>query len=211
VEVAVPEAGELLPADLQAQERTCALLQDNNFKTKVELYQAKIDYLHRDKNILDHFCEKMEFDHQATYLQDFSTLAISHEYDYRKLLVKVKDGERLPAGVAKELLLRASRQATNCQNIEGVFSPIGKLFIILHKICLESIGKKLSPIVYVRINAAGLTYESKLMNVNSNAPVSVKQGFLMYLPLTQTRLECVRQRPPRGHGQRERRHHQPRH
>lgn len=53
------------------------MIQDNNFKTKIELYQANIDYLQRDKNILDHFCEKMEFDNEATYMQDFSTLVLT--------------------------------------------------------------------------------------------------------------------------------------
>jgi hypothetical protein len=48
----------------------------------------------------------------------------------------VKEGERLPLGAAKELLIKASHQTTNCQNIEGVFNPIGKLFIILHKMYL---------------------------------------------------------------------------
>jgi hypothetical protein len=43
-------------AYLQAQECTLSFTKDNNFKTRIELYQAKIDYLSRDKNILDHFC-----------------------------------------------------------------------------------------------------------------------------------------------------------
>jgi hypothetical protein len=73
-------------------------------------------------------------------------------------LVKVKEDHRLPVSLLKELLVKASHQTTNCQQIEGVFSPIGKLFLILHRLYLDSSGKKLSPIVYVRINAGGLVY-----------------------------------------------------
>ena len=74
MEGTLPEAGKFLPSHLQAQKRTRPPTQDNNFKTKIELYQARVDYHHRDKNLLDHFCEKMELDNEPTFLQDFSTL-----------------------------------------------------------------------------------------------------------------------------------------
>lgn len=96
------------------------------------------------------------------------------------MLVKVKEGQQLELSLVKELLRKASHETSNCQNIEGVFSPIGKLFIILHKIFFENNSKKTSPIVYLRINACGLLYETKRMNLANNVPVNIKQGFLMY-------------------------------
>jgi hypothetical protein len=74
MEGTLPEIGKLLPAHLQTQKCTRTHTQDNNFKTKIELYQSRVDYLHRDKNMLDHFCEKMELDNEPTFMQDFSTL-----------------------------------------------------------------------------------------------------------------------------------------
>jgi hypothetical protein len=65
-------------------------------------------------------------------------------------------------------------------DFEGVFNPIGKIFIILHKLDFNKGNPKTTPIVYIRIKAPGLVYETKRMTLICNSPMSIKQTFIMY-------------------------------
>ena len=65
-------------------------------------------------------------------------------------------------------------------DIEGVFNPIAKMFIVLHKIVFSGFERKISPIVYLRIRTSGLIYETKRMTYLPNTALNIKQGFMMY-------------------------------
>lgn len=80
---------------------------------------------------------------------------------------------------ARELLRKASHETTISENIEGVFSPIGKLFIVLHKIVFEPGNKKSTPIIYLRIKCSGLQYETKRMTYSTTSLLNIKQGFMI--------------------------------
>lgn len=70
-------------------------MQDNYFKTHIELYRIRAEYLKRDMNLVDHFAEKMEFDLTRTFNQDKNILSLYHEHDYDKILIRkpLKAGE----------------------------------------------------------------------------------------------------------------------
>lgn len=74
-----------------------------------------------------------------------------------------------------------------------MFSPIGKMFIILHKLVFAANRSKTVPIIYVRIRASGLVYDTKRMTYVEDTPINIKQGFMMYSLLTQTNLQRLRQ------------------
>ena len=42
-------------------------MQDNNFKTKIELFQITAEFWKRNPNLVDHICEKMEFNVKRTF------------------------------------------------------------------------------------------------------------------------------------------------
>jgi hypothetical protein len=105
---------------------------------------------------------------------------ISHPYDYRRLKIKVKEENRLDLSIVKDILIKASHEKLT-NHIEGVFSPIGKLFVILHKIHFVTGNPKTAPIIYLRIRTSGLNYETKRMTYSYDTPLGIRQGFMMYL------------------------------
>lgn len=45
-------------------------IQDNNFKTKIELFRITVEFWRRNENLIDHFCEKMEFNVTRTFKEN---------------------------------------------------------------------------------------------------------------------------------------------
>lgn len=60
------------------------------------------------------------------------------------------------------------------------------MFLILHKLQFVAGKPKTLPIIYLRIRVSGLIYETKRMTYAFDTPLAIKQGFMMYVGLTQT-------------------------
>lgn len=80
-----------------------------------------------------------------------------------------------------ELLRKASHNISEKNTIEGVFSPIGKAFIIIHSLSISHLEKSSNAIIYLRISANGLIYETRriMFAGNNKVGLSIKQGFMM--------------------------------
>ena len=94
----------------------------------------------------------------------------------------VKPGKKFEIETARQLLVGASHEKMTT-DFEGVFKPIGKVFIILHKIYFTGGNPKNLPIIYLRIKTSGFTYETKRMTYSFETPLAIKQGFMMYVSL----------------------------
>jgi hypothetical protein len=134
-----------------------------------------------------------------------NTQSLYHTHDYSKILIKMppKVGEVLPSGQNKALeefkekMIAASEKSPISQDFDGVFNPIGKLFIVIHKISLNWKKHMDDETIMIRIHTGALVYESRPIVYTKE--IIINQGFLMYPPpLTQTHLQHLRERADQG-------------
>ena len=72
-------------------------------------------------------------------------------------MIMMKPNQKLDLNDVRKILIKASHIKPMTE-IEGVFDPVAKLFVILHKIHFTNSNPKTVPIVYLRIKMAGYIY-----------------------------------------------------
>ena len=79
----------------------------------------------------------------------------------------------------KEKLEEASNISPIVPNYEGVFNPIGKIFICLHTIHLSWKKIAADETIQIKIRTGALSYDAR--PIVYGREISLKQGFLMYI------------------------------
>ena len=85
------------------------------------------------------------------------TKTVEHSYDYKRFMIMMKPNQKLDLSGIRRILIQASH-IKPITEIEGVFDPVGKLFVILHKVHFTNSNPKAIPIVYLRVKMAGYIY-----------------------------------------------------